>query len=84
MSVELDRAYSDAPLLKFRDVTDANLTEAVKAPSKKARNAPTIKGLTYAVDNRGVRVHDTGAPCSPPAGYWDPEEGWRCYESVSN
>jgi hypothetical protein len=32
--------------------------EAVKAPTKKAWNAPTIKGLTDAVDNRGVRVHD--------------------------
>ena len=32
--------------------------EAVKAPIKKAWNAPTIKGLTDAVDNRGVRVHD--------------------------
>lgn len=29
MSVELDRAYSDAPLLKFRDVTDANLIDAI-------------------------------------------------------
>jgi hypothetical protein len=32
--------------------------EAVKATTKKAWNAPTIKGLTDAVDNRGVRVHD--------------------------
>jgi hypothetical protein len=24
------------------------------------QNAPTIKGLTDAVDNRGVRVHDCG------------------------
>ena len=32
--------------------------EAVKAPIKKAWNAPTIKGLTDAVDNRGVRVAD--------------------------
>ena len=32
--------------------------EATKAPVKKAWNAPTIKGLTDAVDNRGVRAHD--------------------------
>jgi hypothetical protein len=32
--------------------------EAPKAPVKKAWNAPTIKGLTDAVDNRGVRAHD--------------------------
>ena len=29
-----------------------------RGPVKKAWNAPTIKGLTDAVDNRGVRVHD--------------------------
>jgi len=33
--------------------------EAVKAITKKAWNAPTIKGLTDAVDNRGVRVADS-------------------------
>jgi hypothetical protein len=32
--------------------------EAAKAPSKKARNAPTIKGLSDAVNNRDIRVHD--------------------------
>ena len=32
--------------------------EAVKAPTKKAWNALTIKGLTDALDNRGVRVRD--------------------------
>ena len=38
--------------------------EAVKAPIKKAWNAPTIKGLTDAVDNRGVRVADTSSFCT--------------------
>jgi hypothetical protein len=38
--------------------------EAPKAPVKKAWNAPTIKGLTDAVDNRGVRVHDSWDDCS--------------------
>ena len=33
--------------------------EAPKAPTKKAWNAPTIKGLTDAVNNRGVRVADS-------------------------
>jgi len=32
--------------------------EATTAPIKKELNTPTIKGLTDAVDNRGVRVHD--------------------------
>ena len=32
--------------------------KAGKAPTKKAWNTRTIKGLTDAVDNRGVRVHD--------------------------
>ena len=32
--------------------------EAVKALTKKGLNSPTIKGLTDALDNRGVRVHD--------------------------
>jgi hypothetical protein len=42
--------------------------EAAKAPIKKAWNAPTIKGLSDAVNNRDVRVHDA---CGT---FW----GWAC------
>ena len=45
--------------------------EAVKAPIKKAWNAPTIKGLTDAVDNRNLRVADA----SPTVCVRDPVNG---------
>ena len=60
-SIGTNLSYDDA----FDGRVSADITyrfatpEATKAPVNKAWNAPTIKGLTDAVDNRDVRVHDT-------------------------
>ena len=65
-SIGTNLSYDDA----FDGRVSADITyrfatpEATKAPVKKAWNAPTIKGLTDAVDNRGVRVHDSWSDCS--------------------
>ena len=62
-SIGTNLSYDDA----FDRRVSADITyrfatpEAVKAPIKKAWNAPTIKGLTDAVNNGGVRVHDGAA-----------------------
>jgi hypothetical protein len=63
------RGFSIGTNLSYDDAFDGRVSagilyrgatsEAVKAPIKKAWNATTIKGLTDAVDNRGVRVHDS-------------------------
>ena len=39
--------------------------KATTAPVHKAWNAPTIKGLSDGVNNRGVRVHDCQSPSQP-------------------
>jgi hypothetical protein len=53
--------------------------EAPKAPVKKAWNAPTIKGLTDAVDSRGVRVHDAVAIGGRVVcGATDVDPVWKC------
>jgi hypothetical protein len=71
-SVGTNLSYDDA----FDGRVSADITyrfatpEAVKASIKKAWNTTTIKGLTDAVGNRGVRVHDMSGDSStmPSAG----------------
>ena len=67
-SYPLGSGFSIGVNLSYDDAFDGRVSadilyrgatsEAAKAPIKKARNAPTMKGLSDTVQNRVVRVHD--------------------------